>query len=329
MITQLGRDPLLEAMPIGYMALDHQWRVTYINAAGEAVVGAGWDELVGADYWAAFPANVENEFGRVYREVGGHRPAADRRGVLPRPAEPVVRGAGGARRERALARLHRGHRTPSGPGPAGHARPGQRRAGRARSTPTTQSRRIPGIVVPALGEGCLITVVDNDGRPQAVELLARRPGAPRGADALLRAAAGLPGGATRRSAVAARRDRHACPGRGGRPPCPTGEPRRPPPARSTPGRVLTIPLRGREPHRRRRSPSCSSRAPARTSRRCPTAQDVADRVGLALDNVRLFSQQRQVAEVLQRSLLTAPFEPRSCRRRRPLPAGRRGRPGRR
>jgi serine phosphatase RsbU (regulator of sigma subunit) len=35
-------------------------------------------------------------------------------------------------------------------------------------------------------------------------------------------------------------------------------------------------------------------------------------VGLALDNVRLFSQQRQLAEVLQRSLLSAPFEPRSA-----------------
>jgi serine phosphatase RsbU (regulator of sigma subunit) len=43
-----------------------------------------------------------------------------------------------------------------------------------------------------------------------------------------------------------------------------------------------------------------------------TAHDVADRIGLALDNVRLFSQQRQVAEVLQRSLLTAPFEPPSA-----------------
>ena len=39
-----------------------------------------------------------------------------------------------------------------------------------------------------------------------------------------------------------------------------------------------------------------------------TTRDVADRVGLAVDNVRLFTEQRQVAETLQRSLLTAPFE---------------------
>jgi serine phosphatase RsbU (regulator of sigma subunit) len=39
------------------------------------------------------------------------------------------------------------------------------------------------------------------------------------------------------------------------------------------------------------------------------AQDVADRAGLALDNARLFGQQQQMAEALQRSMLTEPPEP--------------------
>jgi serine phosphatase RsbU (regulator of sigma subunit) len=38
-----------------------------------------------------------------------------------------------------------------------------------------------------------------------------------------------------------------------------------------------------------------------------TAQEIADRAGLALDNARLFAQQAQLAEELQRSLLTGPF----------------------
>jgi serine phosphatase RsbU (regulator of sigma subunit) len=38
-----------------------------------------------------------------------------------------------------------------------------------------------------------------------------------------------------------------------------------------------------------------------------TAQEIADRAGLALDNARLFSQQVQLAEELQRSLLTDAF----------------------
>jgi serine phosphatase RsbU (regulator of sigma subunit) len=40
-----------------------------------------------------------------------------------------------------------------------------------------------------------------------------------------------------------------------------------------------------------------------------TARDLADRVALALDNSRLYQQQRRLAEGLQRSLLTPPFEP--------------------
>ncbi|MFP5372698.1 MAG: PP2C family protein-serine/threonine phosphatase, partial [Actinomycetes bacterium] len=40
-----------------------------------------------------------------------------------------------------------------------------------------------------------------------------------------------------------------------------------------------------------------------------TAQDVADRAGLALDNARLYEAQQQLAEGLQRSLLTEPPEP--------------------
>src|SRR4051812_50067536 len=56
-------------MPVGFIGLDHDWRITYINHSGEAVVGADWDTLVSASYWESFPANVHNEFGRVYREV--------------------------------------------------------------------------------------------------------------------------------------------------------------------------------------------------------------------------------------------------------------------
>ena len=40
-----------------------------------------------------------------------------------------------------------------------------------------------------------------------------------------------------------------------------------------------------------------------------TLVDVADRAGLALDNARLYAEQRALAEGLQRSLMTAPPEP--------------------
>ncbi len=40
-----------------------------------------------------------------------------------------------------------------------------------------------------------------------------------------------------------------------------------------------------------------------------TARQVADRIGVALDNARLFDEQRQLAEGLQRRMLTAPVQP--------------------
>ncbi len=52
----------------------------------------------------------------------------------------------------------------------------------------------------------------------------------------------------------------------------------------------------------------ADRAPADADE-IATAKDVADRVALALDNRRLYEQQRGLAEALQRSLLTAPPEP--------------------
>ncbi|MCZ2815026.1 SpoIIE family protein phosphatase [Modestobacter sp. VKM Ac-2984] len=50
-------------------------------------------------------------------------------------------------------------------------------------------------------------------------------------------------------------------------------------------------------------------SPPWTDRELRAATDVAARAGTALDNARLFTQQRQVAEALQRSLLTDPPEP--------------------
>ncbi|MBC7638726.1 MAG: SpoIIE family protein phosphatase, partial [Rhodoferax sp.] len=43
-----------------------------------------------------------------------------------------------------------------------------------------------------------------------------------------------------------------------------------------------------------------------------TALEVANRAGLALDNARAYAEQRSLAEVLQRSLLTTPPEPDHC-----------------
>ena len=68
--------------------------------------------------------------------------------------------------------------------------------------------------------------------------------------------------------------------------------------------------------------------PRPTPTTSPPLREVADRVALALDNSRLYEQQRRLAEELQRSLLTAPPEPDHAEivvRYRPAMRGGRGR----
>ncbi|MGY1916887.1 PP2C family protein-serine/threonine phosphatase [Blastococcus sp. SYSU DS0973] len=76
----------------------------------------------------------------------------------------------------------------------------------------------------------------------------------------------------------------------------------------TPGAMTVLPIRGRDRvlgaltlgYDRHRTPEAAD---------ITTATEVAERVGLALDNARLYEQQRRLAEELQRSMLTAPPEP--------------------
>jgi PAS domain S-box-containing protein len=58
---------LLETMTTGFIALDRDWRVTYVNAEASRVVSRPASALVGRDVWEAFPGLEEIEFGRLYK----------------------------------------------------------------------------------------------------------------------------------------------------------------------------------------------------------------------------------------------------------------------
>ncbi|WP_432541617.1 GAF domain-containing protein [Kineococcus sp. SYSU DK002] len=76
-----------------------------------------------------------------------------------------------------------------------------------------------------------------------------------------------------------------------------------------PESLLTLPLRARG---RTLGALMLANGPARsplTPEETATAADIAGRAGLALDNARLYRQQRELAEALQRSLLTEPAQP--------------------
>ena len=116
--------------------------------------------------------------------------------------------------------------------------------------------------------------------------------------------------------------------RPGRPPCRPGRSRDA--VRAAGPRDVGRPAAaGPGPHRRRADASTAvptGRPP--TPRTSPPLREVADRAALALDNSRLYEQQRRLAETLQRSMLTAPPEPDHAEivvRYQPAVAGRRGR----
>jgi len=64
---------ILESITDGFFVLDSDWRVTYINAAGERFLDRTPGDLIGKSVWEEFPGTVGSEFERVYRRVAAAR----------------------------------------------------------------------------------------------------------------------------------------------------------------------------------------------------------------------------------------------------------------
>ena len=64
---------ILESITDGFFVLDHDWRITYINAAGERFLDRAAGDLIGKSMWEEFPGTVGSEFERVYRRVAAAR----------------------------------------------------------------------------------------------------------------------------------------------------------------------------------------------------------------------------------------------------------------
>ncbi|MGY1840343.1 MULTISPECIES: SpoIIE family protein phosphatase [unclassified Modestobacter] len=304
MATHEGIERQLEVMPMGYLSVDREWRITYLNAAGEAVVGRPREELVGQDYWAVFPASVDNEFGRTFREcLATGRPAVVE-AFYPHPlnrwfearAVPSAAGLGMyfidvTDRRAAQERL------------AMLARVSAELAGTL--DVDTAAARIPRLIVPVMGDWCILTVLDGDGRPRDVGSWhvdpAKRALVSRYAEVRL---SSMPVASPVVRALMG--ETVVAPGADVAdllPDCEARELLR----LLAPNSGVTLPLRGRG-----RTLGVltlyfdGGRAPSEAD--LATSQEVADRAGLVLDNARLFDQQRQLAEALQRSLLTGGYE---------------------
>jgi serine phosphatase RsbU (regulator of sigma subunit)/PAS domain-containing protein len=303
---------MLEGMPVGLYVLDREWRFVYANAEAEHLIGRRREDVVGQTLWEAFPAAVGTEIEESYRRAIATGESVSFETYYPEP-------------------LNAWYDVRALPGPDGlsvfflevserrAAEQAVQQAGRRLALLTQVSSdlagalttdvatlRLPGLLAPGLADGCLVTVFDDQGHPAHAGAGHAEPRHRDRVNALARAVLALPGsallaGGGTDGAQQVLRSRDEVLAR-----TPPGE------ARNAlvdldPESVVVVPL---ERHGRAlgvlsllyssgRSPSDDDLA---------TVQDIADRTGLALDNARLYGQQRQLAEELQRSLLTEPPE---------------------
>lgn len=60
---------VLATMATGFVSVDRDWCVTYVNATGERIVGLTSENLVGCNLWEVFPGLEDIEFGRTYHRA--------------------------------------------------------------------------------------------------------------------------------------------------------------------------------------------------------------------------------------------------------------------
>ena len=308
---------VLEAMPAAFYSLDRQWRFTYVNAEAEKLLLRPRDELLGGVIWDLFPATVGNEFETNYRgAVRTGRPTSFE-AYYPPP-------------------LDGWYELRAWPSPEGLSvyflditarRAAQKAAERTRLRAELLAEvtaelagtldaeeavpRLAQLVVPALADWSLVTLVDDDGglrdvgwwhADPALRDLTQRYSHRRLQSLVERSyvaqvlATGRP--VSRSTGATEALLGVLKPGEA-----------RDMLAELAPESFAILPLQGRGRTVGLLSVfSGAGRGPL-DSEDLTSAREVAARAGLALDNARLYQQQRRLAEGLQRSLLTEPPEP--------------------
>jgi serine phosphatase RsbU (regulator of sigma subunit)/PAS domain-containing protein len=314
---------VLETMNAAFFALDRLWRFTYVNAEAERLLQRGRDELLGGSIWELFPFAVGSDFEEHYRgatESGEERvfqayypppldawyevrawPGPD--GLSVYFLDITERRAAQERAQQATARL-------AVIAEVGAVTAEELTSGRGEEAVL---QRVAEVVVPALADWSILSLRSPDGRMRDVGSWHRdgalRATVRRYAD--LRLESIRPDAPIMRALGSGRTLTVDDVGRAVGSTLPPGEvsdvfwtlaPRT----------AVTLPLVARG----RTLGALSLYRSADRAQAGPddvaAAQEVAARVALALDNARLYEQQRRMAEGLQRSLLTDPPAPDSA-----------------
>jgi PAS domain S-box-containing protein len=313
---------VLEAMPTSFFQLDRSWRFTYVNAEAERLLGATRDALLGSVIWESFPAALGSDFETHYRQAMESREPVAFDAYYPPPLDAwyEVRGwpspdglsvyfVDVTDRHRAQEVLDRAAR---------------RSALNAAVTETLAQeldtaeamKRLAPLLVPEVADWCVLTLARDDA-PADWRLRLRDVGHAHADPALtdvVERYAELRLAALTEDSFLARAYRD-------------GESIVVEDAleaisavlsstealtlfrRLDPAAAAVLPLRGRGRTVGLLSAFRGRERPGFSAEDLETLSGVASRAGLALDNTRLYAEQKNLAEGLQRSLLTAPPEP--------------------
>ncbi len=316
---------LLDTMATGFLSVDREWTVTYLNATGERVMGIRADDLVGRTLWEAFPGLELYEFGRQCHyaveageavEFEAHYPG----GTTWFEVRAVPSNEGLALYLLDITERHAAQERARGAQEQAEAAVSRLEllaAVSAELAATLRAEaavaRLAKLVVPALGDGSIVSLVEEGRlrdvgwwhadpalRPALEQYAAVRAEALTDDSILVRA---LETGRPVRvvdNALAALADFHT--------PGPAWEALE----ALSPESAAFLPLRGRGRTVGLLSLFRGASRPGLTDTDLAIAGEVATRAGLALDNALLYAQQRSLAEGLQTSLLTDPPEPDHC-----------------
>ena len=311
---------LLEAMKAAFFSLDREWRFSYVNAEAERVLGLPRDQLLGGVVWDLFPAAPGTDFERHYRAAMGTGRQETFEAYYPAPLDawfevrawPTPDGLSVSfidvtERRRAEEQARRSTARLS---LVAHTTTAMSASLDGPVNEEQALQRVAELLVPELGDWAIVSLVDPEGRMRDVASSHRDPARRdlvRGY-AKVRLAALQPDAPVLRALSSGQILVVPDVGEAVGHTLPPGEGSDAFWALA-PQSAVALPLAARGRTLGALSVYRGADSPAPDEEDVATIRDVAGRMALALDNARLYGQQRRLAEGLQRSLLTAPPQP--------------------
>ncbi|TCJ00689.1 SpoIIE family protein phosphatase [Aeromicrobium sp. IC_218] len=317
---------VLEAMPMAFFSLDREWRFTYANPVAQRLLGAVSLDVVGSVIWELFPAAVGSDFEKAYREAMETQRPVMFEAYYPPPLDdwyevrawPTPNGLSVyfldiTERRRLQEELVRSSRVSSLLADITGALNETMEAEEAVAV-------LAELVAPTLADWCIVTLVEGEGalatshwRERLRDLAtwhgdpARRALVERYAEVRISALSDesfVRRGLESLDPVVLESQAEEAVGVG----LQSDEARRVL-AELAPESAVAVPLRGRGRTVGLLTAYRSADRPTFGDEDLDVLREVAARAGLALDNARVFAEQRKLSEALQRSLLTDPPEP--------------------